>query len=236
MRSEQPPRYDEAYVRELFDRMGRTYDVVNLISSFGFSRLWRSQCVAKARISPGDVVCDLMAGGGECWVPIFRKEASIVSIDFSRVMSERQTELQERLGRPIDIRCENALSTSIDDGSIDAVVCAFGLKTLTTGDMTLLAGEVFRILKPGGRFSFLEISLAEGWWLGPLFRWYVRCVIPFIGKVCLGDIECYRMLWRYTRAFGSCSGFVDQFRQAGLSATTENHFNGCATSISGFKP
>jgi len=30
------PNYDEKYVARLFDQMGPSYDVVNLITSFGF--------------------------------------------------------------------------------------------------------------------------------------------------------------------------------------------------------
>lgn len=62
---ETTPSYDEAYVRDLFDRMGRTYDVVNLLSSFGFNDRWRRQCVELARVGQDQRVCDLMAGGGE---------------------------------------------------------------------------------------------------------------------------------------------------------------------------
>lgn len=229
------PDYDDAYVQELFDRMGSTYDAVNLISSFGFSQLWRKQCVSLAGIKRGDVVCDLMAGGGECWASIQGFGASIISIDFSRVMTERQIARKENRPGAIDVRCENALSTSIADSSIDAVVCAFGLKTLPLERVSQLADEIHRILKPGGRFSFLEISTAESWWLGPMFRWYMRRAIPLIGKLCLGDIECYRMLWRYTQAFGSCAPLVGKFQRAGMSARLAVHFNGCATSISGTK-
>lgn len=62
-----PVSYDDEYVRDLFDRMGSTYDLVNHVSSLGFCRWWRIECVDRAEIRSGDVVCDLMAGGGECW-------------------------------------------------------------------------------------------------------------------------------------------------------------------------
>ena len=231
-----PPSYDDAYVRNLFDRMGRTYDAVNLISSFGFSSFWRKQCVELARIERDQAVCDLMAGGGECWRPILKRGASIVSIDFSPVMVERQRSLQKKLNGPVEVKCENATATALADESVDAVVCAFGLKTLSPESSKALAKEVYRILRPGGHFSFLEISTASDWWLGQVFRWYVRSVIPAIGKACLGDIECYRMLGRYTEAFGSCEHLLATFGQAGLPAHFASHFFGCATSLSGRKP
>ena len=99
-----------------------------------------------------------------------------------------------------------------------------------------LATEVARVLKPGGRFSFLEISRADQWWAGPLYRWYLSSVIPTIGKLCLGDIDCYRMLGKYTNAFGSCEVVLPHFERAGLDCRLHQHFFGCATSITGRKP
>jgi demethylmenaquinone methyltransferase/2-methoxy-6-polyprenyl-1,4-benzoquinol methylase len=59
-------RYRDEFVQSLFDRMGPTYDAVNLLSSFGFSRCWRRICVKNAAVAPGDRVCDMMAGSIAC--------------------------------------------------------------------------------------------------------------------------------------------------------------------------
>ena len=42
--------YEDRYVQALFDRMGRTYGVMNVVSSFGFSELWRRHCVRNAGV------------------------------------------------------------------------------------------------------------------------------------------------------------------------------------------
>ncbi len=228
--------HDDAYVRNLFDRMGPTYDAINLVSSFGFSEFWRWQCVRTANIRPGDRVCDMMAGSGECWRHIHAHGASVVSVDFSKVMAERQVRRGNRLRLPVDIRCENALECSIADGSIDRVVGAFGLKTLDTDATRRFALEIHRILRPGGRISLVEISHPEGWWLAGVYRWYVGHAIPLVGKVFLGDVECYRMLGVYTREFGSCDRVVALFADAGLEVSVRRHFFGCATSIVGSRP
>lgn len=231
-----PALYDDAYVQALFDRMGPTYGVMNLVSSFGFSEFWRIQCVRNAGITAGTRVCDMMSGSGECWRHVLRRGGSIVSIDFSRVMIARQHARNETFGRQVDVRCENALRTSLASGSVDAVLGAFGLKTLSQDQLAGFAVEIRRILKPGGRFSLLEISSAEGWLLGPFFRWYLRTVIPRIGRLCLGDIECYRMLGVYTERFVSCEPLARLFTDAGLTVTWQRHFFGCATSLVGVKP
>jgi demethylmenaquinone methyltransferase/2-methoxy-6-polyprenyl-1,4-benzoquinol methylase len=104
------PQYDDIFVKGLFDRMGRTYDLVNLVSSLGFSEFWRWQCVANLPISAGAEVCDMMAGTGECWGYIRRRGgAAITGIDFSQAMAARQKRRRAGHGVRIDVRCENAL-------------------------------------------------------------------------------------------------------------------------------
>jgi demethylmenaquinone methyltransferase/2-methoxy-6-polyprenyl-1,4-benzoquinol methylase len=231
-----PTRHDDAFVRELFDRMGPSYGLMNLLSSFGFSEWWRRECVRNAGIRPGARVCDMMSGSGECWSYVLACGGSLVSIDFSRVMSGRQRARNQKHGGVVDVRCENALGSSLADGSMDCVVGAFGLKTLSQEQLARFAVEVRRVLKPGGRFSLLEISTADGWLLAGLYRWYLRAIIPLLGRMCLGDLECYRMLGVYTREFGSCERVRPAFSQAGLETGVRRHFFGCATSLVGIKP
>jgi demethylmenaquinone methyltransferase/2-methoxy-6-polyprenyl-1,4-benzoquinol methylase len=231
-------QYEDDYVKALFDRMGRTYDLTNVISSFGFSELWRWQCVAQAPIRFGQHVCDMMAGTGECWRYILRRgAASVTSVDFSHYMSDRQRKRREKAGAaaPVTVLEENATATSMPAGSMDHVVSAFGLKTLNHDSLVGFAREIRRILKPGGTFSLLEISYPQRWVLGWIYRMYLSKGIPFIGKFCLGDIDCYRMLGEYTRAFGSCASVIGVFREAGLEVEMKEHFFGCATSLVGCK-
>lgn len=229
------PRYDDDYVRDLFDRMGPTYPVMNVVSSFGFSELWRRTCVHQAGISKGARVCDMMAGSGECWKYMVNRTEDIVSIDFSSFMVERQQHRNFRYCDSVDVRKESATATTLAGNSCDAVISAFGLKTLSTAAVRQFADEVFRILKPGGNFSLLEISVPALPVLKPLYRWYLNRVIPVVGRLFLGDIECYRTLGTYTEHFGSCRNIAGCFADAGLEVRIHSHFFGCASSLVGCK-
>jgi demethylmenaquinone methyltransferase / 2-methoxy-6-polyprenyl-1,4-benzoquinol methylase len=236
MKPHTPPAYDDASLQSLFDRMGKTYDFMNVVTSFGFSELWRWICVRNAGVKRGDRICDLMAGSGECWRYVLRAGGTVTAVDFSKVMVGRQ---RARLLRHpegcVEVREENALKTSLADGSMDGVIVSFGLKTLRTEDAERLAVEIHRLLKPGGRFSLIEISAARGWWLGSAYRWYLRAVVPLLGRLCMGDIDCYRMLSSYATAFGSCEPLVSVFARSGLKVELRSHFFGCATSLVGRK-
>jgi demethylmenaquinone methyltransferase/2-methoxy-6-polyprenyl-1,4-benzoquinol methylase len=229
------PNYDEKYVAHLFDQMGPSYDIVNLISSFGFSEIWRACCVRNLSIPQGAIAADLMAGSGECWSYLrhrLRPNGRIISVDFSSVMCNRQKSRLARLNDvSVSVRKENALSTTLADHSVDFIVSAFGLKTFNGPLLDRLALEMFRILRPGGSCSLLEISLPTSSLLCLPYLFYIKSVIPLIGRIFLKDIECYKMLGVYTEAFRSCAGVVEHFQKAGFQVSVKKHFFGCATSL-----
>jgi demethylmenaquinone methyltransferase/2-methoxy-6-polyprenyl-1,4-benzoquinol methylase len=130
----------------------------------------------------------------------------------------------------------DALACPLPDRSCDAVVSSFGLKTFSPEQQRQLAAETCRLLRPGGVFAFLEISVPRSLVLRPPYLFYLSRVIPALGRMLLGNPECYRMLGVYTRAFGDASGFARACADVGLDATLRRHFFGCATSVSGRKP
>lgn len=59
-----------------------------------------------------------------------------------------------RYGIDLEIRSERAESTGLDTASVDAVICTLVLCTVEDQEHAL--AEVRRILRPGGRFVFIE--------------------------------------------------------------------------------
>lgn len=243
-----PDVFEARYVQSVFDRMAESYTVVNLISSFGFSYLWRRRCVKQAgRIKGGSVVYDLMSGMGEC-TPIIDRQANgpvlLFSVDFSDAMTEKARakknnkkfkNLKWSIFRSDVIHSPLPKPDSDSDGAV-LIICCFGLKTLNESDQKLFAKIIYKNLKPGGRFSLIEISSAKGWILGPLYRFYLTKMIPIIGRLFLGDPDSYKMLGVYTEAFGDSRRFAGFLKDTGLSVTYRNHFFGCASSVYGEKP
>lgn len=231
--------YDAGYVRRLFDEMAPTYGFVNIVSSFGFCVRWRGRCLLDADVRPGDRVLDLMSGMGELWPSISRRlrAGALVAVDFSDEMCKRSAMQSARCdGLSVDVRRADVLEVDLPGGSFDAVVCSFGLKTLTPVQQRMLASRVAAWLRPGGRFAFIEISRPSARWVRWPYFAYLKWAIPLIGRIFLGNPECYRMLGRYTDRFGDCDGFVAACREAGLNVNLGRHFHGCATSAFGSKP
>ena len=239
MKHRAPDIYDAGFVERLFDEMSGTYERVNYLSSFGFSRRWREQFVGEASIGPGMTVCDLMCGVGECWEAVSAHLAGgcLVALDFSggmlRLAEHRRAHLPDL---DVTLRREDALASSLGDGYADRIVCGFGVKTLSDEQKEVFASEVARLLRPGGAFSLVEVSVPRGWWLKGLYMLYLKHIIPIIGWVLLGNPENYRMLGVYTEQFGDCRSMRNVLVRNGLRTTYHEYFFGCASGVSGIKP
>ncbi len=218
--------------------MAATYGVVNVLSSFGFCILWRRQCVRHIKQWRADAtVVDMMSGMGELWPDILRcidTASSITAIDISPVMCERAKRLLPR-STTIDILQADILENDLS-AVADVVVSSFGLKTFSPAQQVHLAKTLRRILKPGGCFAMLEISVPTSPWLRWPYLGYLRYVIPLVGRLFLGNPECYRMLSVYTEAFGDASHFARACESEGLETQYHRHFFNCASAVSGRAP
>jgi len=232
--------YDPSFVRGLFDEMAKTYGAVNLISSLGVARHWRRLCVRSIEIKSDATVLDLMTGMGELCGDIstfLSEDGEIVAMDISSVMCDRARKQAGSLGEcSFRVVEANALESPIEDASVDCVISTFGLKTFNPTQIRQLAAEVNRVLRPGGQFAFLEISVPSN----RLMRWpylaYVNHFIPLIGRLFLGNPENYSLLGVYTSEFGNCEQAVDSFAEAGLDVTYQSFLFETATGFFGHRP
>ncbi len=197
--------YEPKFVEKLFDKMSRSYSKVNYVTSFGFSERWRRQCVEEIEIEKGKVIVDLMTGMGECWKHILTKcnnDSKLISLDFSTEMINRAKKNKEKINNyDIEILKENVFKNSIKDQTADYVISGFGLKTFNDNQLEKLADEIHRILKPNGKFSLVDVSVPKSSILKPFYLFYLKNIIPLLGKVFLGSPETYKMLGVYTQEF-----------------------------------
>ncbi len=237
---QRPDPYDPEFVRRLFEAMAASYARVNELASLGLLRRWRRQCVGWLAATPGDVVVDAMTGAGEGLPHLARRIGAggrIIGIDTSQVMLGRAA--RRSLGPdgpPVELRLEDALRSGLEDASVDGVLCLFGIKTLSPGQRERFAAEIARVLRPGGRFALIEISVPPSRVLRAPYLAYLRHVIPVLGRVLLGDPEPYRMLAEYTTRFGDSRGMCEALRAAGLEVQATSTLLGCATGARGRCP
>jgi ubiquinone/menaquinone biosynthesis methyltransferase len=231
--------YEPKYVENLFDDMSHSYSKMNYITSFGFSERWRRQFLQDFEIKSGEIVVDLMAGMGECWRHILRNAApntTIIAVDFSSEMVKRATANKRQFPtHQIDIRKEDILNNSIENETVDYVISGFGLKTFNAEQLDKLAQTIERMLKVGGRFSLIDISIPKSPFLRFFYLFYMKRVIPILGKLFLGNAETYRMLGVYAEAFQNAREVVAIFENYDFEVEYVEYFFGCASGVRGVK-
>jgi SAM-dependent methyltransferase len=83
-----------------------------------------------------------------------------IGVDMTDAMAEKARAAARAAGlENVEVRLGDAMSLPIDDASADAVI-SNGVLNLTT-DKLVAYGEVFRVLKPGGRFLYADIVVAS---------------------------------------------------------------------------
>ena len=226
--------YDVQRIKRLFDEMAGTYGIVNTLSSFGFNWRWRKQCLAAISPKSGQSALDLMTGMGELCPDLSRilgPEGRITAVDLSQVMCRKARAV--RCECPLSVIEADVLEHPFEPASADVIVSSFGLKTFSAEQTRRLAEVVATTLKPGGVFSFVEISVPPN----PVLRWpymfYLNHVVPWVGLLLLGNPDNYRQLGIYTSAFGDCRQAADAFAAQGLEVRPHSLFYGCATGFTG---
>lgn len=231
--------YNPEYIRGLFNRMSSSYERVNYLTSFGFSIRWRSQFLKSFKPTTHKAeAIDLLTGMGETWAAIRHRlpNANLTVLDFSEGMLRyAKQKSKDKFGDSITFLQQNVLQSDLPSDHFDFVTCAFGLKTFNEEQLALLAQETKRILKPGGQFSFIEVSKPNPKVLSWLYGFYLGRAIPVLGKLLLGSPQEYKMLWNYTRRFENARKAADLFTAAGLHTEFASYFYGCATGFHGRK-
>jgi len=231
--------YSPEYVKGLFNRMSRSYERVNYITSFGFSIRWRRQFLSSFRPTGRTVeIIDLLTGMGETWTATKNRlpDSHLTALDFSEgMLGYARQKSKNKFGNAVTVVQQDVLRNELPENYYDFVTCAFGLKTFNPEQLHMLAAETKRILKEGGQFSFIEVSEPQHKLLKFLYGFYLGKVIPVLGRLLLGNPEEYKMLWQYTHKFKNARLAAEIFKCAGLSVQFKSYFYGCATGFYGTK-
>lgn len=231
--------YEPEFVKLLFNRMSSSYERMNIITSFGFSVIWRKKFIDKLGADKSEIkVIDLLSGLGENWITLIKyfPNATFFALDFSEEMYRASKQKSvTKLGNRFEVYNQDILKNKLPTNEFDIVTCAFGLKTFNEKQIDKLAQTIYRILKPSGKFTFIEVSKPKNKVLHFLYKLYLKRIIPVLGKIFLGNPSDYRMLWQYTEKFESCNKIIEIFKRNNLEAHFDCYFYGCATGVSGIK-
>ena len=213
-------------VREMFTQIAPRYDLLNHLLSLQLDRVWRARVARHLRKildRPDALVLDLCCGTGDLAFSLARaSRARVVGADFSHAMLVRAVEKSRSLPpfqnkpTPMPFFEADALCLPFASESFHLVAAAFGFRNLAN----YLAGlaEIHRILKPGGILAFLECTEPRDDFLGNLYRWYFRRIVPLVGGLLSGNRAAYTYLPTSVSRFFRPAELASLMRSAGFES------------------
>lgn len=131
---------------------------------------------------------------------------------------------------------DDVLASDLPDSSANFVISTFGLKTFNLEQHRHLAALTARVLRPGGRFAFIEASDPKGWVFRWLYLFHLKVFLPLIERLFLRGAQDFAMIGTYSTNFGDARKFVGMLQEHGLEVEFRKAFFGCATIACGSKP
>jgi len=202
-----------AFVQGKFAAISPRYDLLNTVLSFGIDASWRKAVCRELPAARYPLVLDVCAGT----LPLAREllKASgrrVVALDFCHAMLVRGREKAPRQALPLI--CGDGMRLPLRDASVDAATVAFGVRNLA--QPSLGVSEMHRVLRPGGRAVVLEFSRPKNPLFGPLYSFYLKRLLPFVGGIVSGDREAYGYLAASIGKFMEPAELAAIMRQAGF--------------------
>jgi SAM-dependent methyltransferase len=144
------PAAGRSWLLPLYDPMTR----------LGGVRRRHARLVALAGIAPGERVLDLGCGTGNLAVLVARTvPGSVVTgVDPDRPSLVRAARKARRLRLPMTLVRGYGQALPLPDESVDHVVSALALHHVEPGSRAATAGEILRVLRPGGTVTILDFG------------------------------------------------------------------------------
>jgi 4-hydroxybenzoate polyprenyl transferase len=246
----------EGKVRQVFDSVADSYDVMNDFMSAGVHRLWKDYLLdvsgvatlAKtARAHNLDLrILDVAGGTGDvafrfveaadCVERAKSSGLDPVSITVCDINHEMlrvgEQRARQRFGGALLEESQALRFTPGNAQDLEGVADnSFDLYTIAFGlrnvtDVDAALREANRVLKPGGRFICLEFSKVPNESLRQLYDLYSFQMIPWLGEMVANDRASYQYLVESIRRFSDQDELLQRMKAAGLTQCRYTNLTG----------
>jgi demethylmenaquinone methyltransferase/2-methoxy-6-polyprenyl-1,4-benzoquinol methylase len=200
---------------------------VNHIITLGQDKRWRKLTAVACLKGNPSCILDLGCGTGDLSLNIARlagKNVQISGLDYSVPMLELAKRKAEKAGLGDKLAFIHGEATKIPfpDGHFDCVGISFAFRNLTYKNplCELHLSEVFRVLKPGGRYVIVESSQPQNRLIRALCHFYVRIFVKSVGIILSGNRSAYRYLAESMVDYYSPVGVREMLLRAGFIDVT----------------
>ena len=226
---------NKKFVENVFNKVFDKYDLMNDIMSLGVHRLWKRELIQMMNPSEKQSLIDVACGTGDIsklYSIATNNNSKILCVDpNSKMIEEGRKKLKNY--NNINWKICSAEKLNAPDDTFDFYTISFGLRN--TKNIEKSISEAYRVLKKGGRFLCLEFSKVQNENLETLYNNYSK-IIPFIGKLVVGDEKPYKYLVKSINNFVHQEKLKKIMEKKKFSACSYKNLNGGIVAIhSGWK-
>jgi demethylmenaquinone methyltransferase/2-methoxy-6-polyprenyl-1,4-benzoquinol methylase len=216
---------DPARIAGMFDRIAVRYDTLNRLISLGMDKGWRARAVRELSLTGSERVLDMCTGTADFAIEAVTSKsgragraASVVGIDFAGEMLRIGLAKIRKAGLvgQIHLVRGDATAVPLPDACVEAAMVGFGIRNVVDRDRAI--AEFVRVLKPGGRLVVLEPGAPKIPGVQTLHIWYLRYLLPFVGRLLSKHGEAYAYLPASVEQFPSPEAFAALLRQNGFAS------------------
>ena len=209
----------EAANRSFFDQLAPKYDALNIVISLGQQQRYKCSAVRSLKLMPGMRVLDVCSGSGDMSFEMNRQcgGLNIDAVDMAGKMRQVARERAQRGGvSNIHFHQASALTLPFADNTFDAIIMGFGLRNLL--DIPTGLKEMHRVLKPGGRFTTLDLGKPEAALPRLWHHLYFERLLPWLGRVLFhrGEFNSFAYLSISNKYFPLPGAIMALIRDAGF--------------------
>jgi demethylmenaquinone methyltransferase / 2-methoxy-6-polyprenyl-1,4-benzoquinol methylase len=204
------------FVKNMFARIASRYDLMNKIMTFGQDAAWRRKAVKKLQPENHNCYLDLGAGTGDLSQEIIRQapEAQVVAADLTLEMILVGKE--KGLNSSIFWIAADAQALPFPAKTFSGVVSGYLLRNVPDIDASLM--EQVRVLRPNAALVSLDTTPPVKNVFYPFILFYLRWMIPLMGKIITGDSQAYAYLPESTRKHTPVKVLAEKMRHSGLDS------------------
>lgn len=183
--AERQQRFARIWSEELnavFADVARYYDRANVVASLGLWSSFLKSFLATVELNPGERVLDVCGGTNAVGVALLRREPTleVQAIDRSAAMQAVGRQRAAALGLRIGSTIGDAHRLPFPDDHFDLVTLQYASRHLRLGEVF---GEIYRVLRPGGRFYHSDMLRPPNRLVERLYYAYLRCSLAVSARI-----------------------------------------------------
>jgi demethylmenaquinone methyltransferase/2-methoxy-6-polyprenyl-1,4-benzoquinol methylase len=208
-----------ARIAGMFDAIAPRYDLLNRVLSAGLDARWRARAIRSLALTGRETVLDVCSGTGDVAITAMSAvpgARQVIGVDFAGQMLRlgRQKLPPKGLDTRVSFAQGDAMNLPVASASVDAATVAFGIRNVQQPSAAF--AEVYRVLRPGGRFAILEFGTPRVPVLRALYLWYFRHVLPRVGRAVSGHGSAYAYLPESVGSFPAPARVVASLEAVGF--------------------